>query len=71
MDNKAILDLPIVTINKGLFPVFEDYMNEIQLVEEQQNKWSNSVRRYLIHSLSNSNLAYIFSLLLNKKTLFI
>lgn len=55
-----ILDLPIVTINKGLLPIFEDYMNEIQLVEEQQNKWSNSVRRHLIHSLSISNLKLDF-----------
>jgi len=35
-------------------------MNEIQFVEEQQNKWSNSVRRYLTHSLSVSNLKLDF-----------
>lgn len=58
--NKAVLDLPIVTINRELLPIFKDYMNEIQIAEEQQNKWSNSVRRYLTHSLSTSNLSLNF-----------
>lgn len=55
--NKAVLNLPITTPNSGLLPMFEDYMNEIQILEEQQNKWSSSVRRYLRHSLSASNLS--------------
>lgn len=56
--NKAVLDLPIVTPNNGLLPLFEDYMHEIRRSEEQQNaNWSNPVRRFLMHSLSNSNLS--------------
>lgn len=55
--NKAVLNLPIITPNSGLLPLFEDYMNEIQILEEQQNKWSSSVRRYLIHTLSAPNLS--------------
>lgn len=55
--NKAVLDLPIITTNRGLLPIFEDYMHEIRRSEEQQNaNWSNTVRRFLTHSLSVSNL---------------
>ena len=54
--NRSALDLPIVTANSSLFPVFANYMNEIQISEEQKNVWTNSVRRYLMHSLSTSNL---------------
>lgn len=53
---KDVLNLPIINTNKGLLPVFEDYMNEIQALNTQQNKWSNLVRRYLMHNLSNSDL---------------
>lgn len=55
--NKVVLDLPIIVVNKELLPVFEDYMNEIRLSEEQLNKWSDSVRRYIMHSLSASDLS--------------
>ena len=55
--NKSVQDVPVVTLNKDLLPIFEDYMHEIRRAEEQQNaNWSNSVRRYLMHSLSTSNL---------------
>lgn len=56
--HKSALDLPIVTANSGVFSIFTDYMNEIQILEEEQNKWTNSVRRYLTHSLSHSNLSF-------------
>lgn len=54
---KDILNLPIMIVNKELLSAFEDYMNEIQRSEEQQNKWSASVRRYIMHGLSTSNLS--------------
>lgn len=55
--NRSVLDLPIVTPNNGLLPIFEDYMHEIRRAEEQRNaNWSNSVRRFLMHSISTSNL---------------
>lgn len=53
--NKSALDLPIVTANEGLFSIFANYMAEIQIMEEQRNIWTNSVRRHLMHSLSTSN----------------
>lgn len=58
--NRSVLDLPILTANRGVFPVFTNYMNEIQISEEQKNVWTNSVRRHLIHSLSTSNLSLNF-----------
>lgn len=54
--NRSVLDLPIITANSGVFPVFTNYMNEIQILEEQQNVWTKSVHQYLIHSLSTANL---------------
>lgn len=56
--NKSVLDLPIVTGNKEMLAIFEDYMNEIQMHESgQNNSLSRTVRRYLMHSLSNSSLS--------------
>lgn len=56
--NKAILDLPIVTGNREMLSLFEDYMNEIQICETKgQNRLSQTVRRFLIHSLLNSDLS--------------
>lgn len=55
--SKDVLDIPIIETNKELLPIFEDYMNEIQVLNAQQNQWSNSVRRYLLHNLSNSDLS--------------
>lgn len=53
---RDVLNLPIMTVNKELLSAFEDYMNEIQRSEERQNKWSASVRRYIMHGLATSNL---------------
>lgn len=59
--NKSVLDLPVITGNKDLLPIFEDYMHEIRLLEEQpQNRLSRSVRRYLMHGLINANLDLAF-----------
>lgn len=55
--NKNVLDLPISLVNSRLLSFFEDYMKEIQIIEEQQKKWSCLVRRYILHSLSTSNLS--------------
>lgn len=55
--NKAVLDLPIITPNRDLLPIFEDYMNEIRSLEEQRDVWSSTVRRHLIHRLSSSDLS--------------
>ena len=47
--NKSVLDLPIVTGNKEMLAIFEDYMNEIQMHESgQNNSLSRTVRRYLM-----------------------
>lgn len=54
--NKSVLDLLVVSLNKDLLPTFEDYINEIRILDEKKYIWSNSVRRYLIHSLSSTNL---------------
>jgi len=55
--HKEVLDMPIMTVNRELLSAFEDYMNEINISEKQQNKCSASVRRYIMHSLSTSNLS--------------
>lgn len=52
--SKDVLDLPIINTNKGLLPIFEELL---QVLNAEQNKWSNSVRRYLMHNLSNSDLS--------------
>ena len=56
--DKTVLDLPIVTGNKEMLAIFEDYMNEIQIQETAQNHGlSQTVRRYLMHSLLNDDLS--------------
>lgn len=56
--NRSVLDLPIITGNKEMLSLFEDYMNEIQMHETKgQNKLSQTVRRFLMHSLSNVDLS--------------
>ena len=56
---RSVLDLPIITGNKSLYPVFEDYMHEIkQMDTEQSNSLARTVRRYLMHNLSNTDLSF-------------
>lgn len=56
--NKAILDLPIITGNKEILTIFEDYMNEIRIHETGgNNSLTRTVHRYLMHSLSNADLS--------------
>ena len=55
--NKNVLDLPLITPNVGLLPVFEAYIHEIRLLEEQHSAWTNSVYRHLMHSLSSAHLS--------------
>lgn len=56
--DKAVLDLPIITGNKDIYAMFEDYMNEIKIHETQQsNSLSRAVRRFLMHSLLNTGLS--------------
>lgn len=56
--DKTVLDLPIVTGNKEMLAIFEDYMNEIQIQETaQKHGLSQTVRRYLMHSLLNDDLS--------------
>lgn len=52
---KSILDLPVITAKKELFPLFENVMGEIEY-KQNANKLSNAVRRYLMHTLSTSVL---------------
>lgn len=51
--DKSILDLPVITPKKELFPIFERIMGEIEF-KRNKNNLSGAVRRYLMHSLSNS-----------------
>lgn len=53
---KSVLNLPVVTAKKELFPIFEDVMSEIEH-RLSDNVMSNAVRRYLTHSLSMSTLS--------------
>lgn len=56
---RSVLDLPIITGNKSLYPVFEDYMHEIkQMDSEQNNSLARTIRRYLMHNLSNTDLSF-------------
>mgnify|MGYP005852097921 CR=1 FL=1 len=56
--DKNVLDLPIITGNKEMLAIFEDYMNEIRIHETgQNNSLTRTVRRYLMHSLSNADLS--------------
>lgn len=56
--DKSVLDLPIVTGNKDILAIFEDFMHEIQILEtSQNNRLSRTIRRYLMHSLLNSGLS--------------
>lgn len=56
--DKSVLDLPIVTGNKEMLSLFEDYMNEIRIYETKgQNRLSQTVRRFLMHSLLNTDLS--------------
>lgn len=52
--NTSVLDLPVVTTKKELFPLFEDIMGEIEQ-RHGEGKFSGSVRRYMMHSLSTSS----------------
>jgi len=51
---KSVLDLPVITTKKELFPVFENVMGEIEYTQNRDNL-SSAVRRYLTHSLSSVN----------------
>lgn len=53
--DKSMLNLPVVTPKKELFPIFENTMGEIKYKQNKDNL-SNAVRRYLMHSLSTSAL---------------
>lgn len=56
--NSSILDLPIITGNKALYPIFEDYMNEIKQMDiEQSSSLSRTIRRYLMHNLLSADLS--------------
>ncbi|MDD6210306.1 MAG: helix-turn-helix domain-containing protein [Bacteroidales bacterium] len=56
--NRSVLDLPIITGNKALYPVFEDYMYEIQQMDAvQNNSLSRTIRRYLMHNLLSADLS--------------
>jgi len=56
--NRSVLDLPIITGNKALYPIFEDYMYEIKQIDiEQSNILSRTIRRYLMHNLLNADLS--------------
>ena len=56
--SKTVLDLPIVTGDREILALFEDYMNEIQLYKMNgKNHLSRTVRRFLTHSLLNSDLS--------------
>jgi AraC-like DNA-binding protein len=52
--NASILTLPVVTAKKELYPIFENIMGEIQ--NTKHNTLSSSIRRFLTHSLSTSDL---------------
>lgn len=53
--DKLILDLPVITPKKELFPIFENTMGEIEYKQNKDNL-SSAVRRFLMHSLSTSAL---------------
>lgn len=53
--DKSILDLPVITPKKELFPIFENIMGEMEYKQNKDNL-SDAVRRYLMHSLSTSTL---------------
>ncbi|MDL2243786.1 AraC family transcriptional regulator [Bacteroidales bacterium OttesenSCG-928-J19] len=53
---KSILELPVTTTNKEHFSLFENTMSHIGYYN-QINSLSNVVRRYLMHSLSTSELS--------------
>lgn len=56
--NRSVLDLPVITGNKALYPIFEDYMNEIKQMDiEQSNSLSRTIRRYLMHNLLSADLS--------------
>lgn len=56
---RSVLDLPIITGNQSLYPVFEDYMHEIKQIDtDQSNSLARMVRRYLMHNLSNTDLSF-------------
>jgi len=48
---KSVLDLPVITARKELFPVFEYIMNEIEY-KQNENNLAATVRRYLNHNLT-------------------
>lgn len=53
--NKSVIDLPVITPKKELFPIFENIMSEIEYKQNKDNL-SAAIRRYLMHSLSTSTL---------------
>lgn len=52
---KSILDLPVKTIKKELFPIFENTMAEIEY-KQTNSDLTQAVSRYLTHSLSLPSL---------------
>lgn len=56
--HREILNLPIVTGNKELLTLFEEYMREIRIQETGgEHQLSGTVRRYLMHSLIHADLS--------------
>lgn len=53
--NKSILDLPIVTANKDLLPILENFMNEIK--DHEYENLTYAVRKYLIKNISVNDLS--------------
>ncbi len=53
---KSILDLPVTTANKVLLPMLINFIDEIREIDEGKS-FSNSVRRYLLHGISNVDLS--------------
>ncbi len=56
--DKKVLDLPIVSGNREILAVFEDYTNEIRLQETgPEQGLARKVRRHLMHSLVQEDLS--------------
>jgi len=52
---KNVLELPIITTKKEHLPILENIMSEIEY-KQNKNNLSETIRRYLIHSLSSTEL---------------
>lgn len=55
---REVLNLPVITGNKELLTLFEEYMREIRIHETgAENELPGTLRRYLMHSLINADLS--------------